>query len=404
MAKDIVTYEEYRKELEQQGFEITNPNGLKFALRANQGRRLKDNILEKYTSRKKENAPQTPSEKPQIIHDFADLNKIIETAGEEQTPPPAPKHKKRKRKKTSAAPVEEKQEMTYDEELAFYKEKYKDTDKRVLIIPNKRVFILKEAPQKAPEQTKQPQTQKAEKKKERQVPVSVEEEKNIPQQPEKEETAQQAPVKTGENKSLIEQYVEPLEEWVNSDLDENNEPKRTISYEAPQENKLDITITPSPEQEEKGDSGAVISIEAEPDSESANVKIGAQNNQPLSYEYFYQLLKTAKENGLESVVFDDIKTEAFRTGLLAAALSLNLDIKNAPEGIDLTSEYAAALPNEAKKHLRRYNKSRQRTIKGEKVTETTQRVIERKNNLHKQPPRNPSSRSSRNLPRQREHE
>lgn len=53
MAKDIITYEEYRKELEQQGFEITNPNGLKFALRANQGRRLKDNILEKYADRKK---------------------------------------------------------------------------------------------------------------------------------------------------------------------------------------------------------------------------------------------------------------------------------------------------------------------------------------------------------------
>lgn len=103
MAKDIVTYEEYRKELEQQGFEIINPNGLKFALRANQGRRLKDNILEKYADRKKEKAPQTLSEKPQIIHDFADLNTIIETAGEEQTPPPTPKRKKRKKKKEKNA-------------------------------------------------------------------------------------------------------------------------------------------------------------------------------------------------------------------------------------------------------------------------------------------------------------
>ena len=403
MAKDIVTYEEYRKELEQQGFEITNPNGLKFALRANQGRRLKDNILEKYADRKKEKAPQTLSEKPQIIHDFADLNTIIETAGEEQTPPPALKRKKRKKKKTPT-PVEEKREMTYDEELAFYKEKYKDTDKQVLIIPNKRVFILKEASPKAPEQTKQPQTQKAEKEKEQRVPVSVEEKKNILQQLEKEETAQQAPVKTGENKSLAEQYAKPLEEWVNRDLDENNEPKRPISYEAPQENKLDITITPSPEQEENGDSGAVISIEAEPDSESVDVKIGAQNNQPLSYEYFYQLLKTAKGNGLESVVFDDIKTEAFRTGLLAAALSLNLDIKKAPEGVDLTSEYTASLPDEAKKHLRRYNKSHQRTIKGEKITETTHKVIERKNKLRKQPPQNPSTHPSENFSRSREYE
>ena len=107
MAKDIITYEEYRKELEQQGFEITNPNGLKFALRANQGRRLKDNILEKYTDRKKEKAPQTLSEKPQIIHNFADLNTVIETAGEGQTPPPTPKRKKRKKKKTPT-PVEKK--------------------------------------------------------------------------------------------------------------------------------------------------------------------------------------------------------------------------------------------------------------------------------------------------------
>ena len=107
---------------------------------------------------------------------------------------------------------------------------------------------------------------------------------------------------------------------------------------------------------------------------------------------------------MESVVFDDIKTEAFRTGLLAAALSLNLDIKKAPEGVDLTSEYAASLPDEAKKHLRRYNKSHQRTIKGEKITETTHKVIERKNKLRKQPPQNPSTHPSENFSRSREYE
>ena len=65
----------FESQMKQQGFEITNPNGLKFALRANQGRRLKDNILEKYADRKKEKAPQTLSEKPQIMAIACSLRK-----------------------------------------------------------------------------------------------------------------------------------------------------------------------------------------------------------------------------------------------------------------------------------------------------------------------------------------
>ncbi len=337
MAVETINFEDYCRELQQQGFKIIDKEGLKNALRDNVGRRLKKETLKKYVSRPAQNTKKT-KEKPQIFHSLADLAALSSSAKET-------KKSKTKKNQTKEEPSPQKK-----------------TKKTVLNIKEK------------------PLPSKDTKHYARQEP-SPKKQENIPDQKE-------------EKRSLEEQYAIPLKEWVDNDLDEEGAQKRNIRWETPEEQKLNITITPQPELEEKGDSGAAVSIETAEESPVVNMQIAPLNEHPLSYEYFYQLLKTAQSNGIETVSFIDIKTEAFRTGLLAAALELNLKLKNEPKGIDLTTEYATQLPKKVKNRLRQYNQQNNRTIKGEEIQKKTNQLIERKNNINSK--KTPSSSRSFN--------
>lgn len=340
-----LTYDEYKKELERTGYIIKNEQLLKFAFQKNRNQPLDEEELKKYT--------EQSSAQPRTFKSFSDLSalspqpKTSETKTEPET---------RNETKTEKKPTNKKKKKSHPSSPE------KSTTKKISI---------KEIPAPdSPSNSLKTETKNEETNVLSLVTETKNEETNIP--------------------SLVEEYVHPLEEWIASDLDKNNAPKREISYETPSDEKLEITITPTPEQEEQGDSGAVISIEQKKDSDSADIEIGPQNDRPLSYEYFYQLLKAAKDNGLETVVFEDVKTKEFGIGLLAAALELELNIENAPEGLDLTPEYTDTLPKKVKNKLRDYNHKNGYTYKGQKISETTNRLKERRKdnkNAQEQPPR-----------------
>lgn len=325
-----INFDKYLKELQEQGYEILNISGLKFAHKRNMGIRLKEKDLIQYVQKKE---PEPQIKQPDTTRNTNNSNKELQNQKKETTPQ-----------------QEKKEDKDKDKDKEEKKEKNETKQIKKLVI--KENFSEKRRTYSNNHQNTKNNTH------EESSPVETEE--NI------------------EPITLKEQYYTPLENWVENDLDENSLPKREIECNEISENELDIKITPSKAQEEQGDSGAHINIKKNEEKETLNADIGPINETPLNYEYFYQLLKTAKRNGIETISFDDIKTKEFATGLLAAALTLNLELENAPKGIDITTQYAKSLPKKVQNKLRSYNQKNGMTIKGKKIRETTNQIRKRK--------------------------
>ena len=309
-----INFDKYLKELQEQGYEILNISGLKFAHKRNMGIRLKEKDLIQYVQKKE---PEPQIKQPDTTRNTNNSNKELQNQKKETTPQQEKKEDKDKKEK------EEKKEKNETKQIKKLVIKENFSEKR-------RTYS------------------------------------NNHQNTKNDTHEESSPIETEENIepiTLKEQYYTPLENWVENDLDENSLPKREIECNEISENELDIKITPSKAQEEK---------------ETLNADIGPINETPLNYEYFYQLLKTAKRNGIETISFDDIKTKEFATGLLAAALTLNLELENAPKGIDITTQYAKSLPKKVQNKLRSYNQKNGMTIKGKKIRETTNQIRKRK--------------------------
>lgn len=405
MANETITFDQYQKELAEQGYRITGLTGLKFAFRMARGKRLDETELAKYTVREARSEPApspepTPAAQPQkktrketpqsaiigspkpkkgTANDLSDLNRLI--SSKEETEPKTEKKKKKQREKKP-------RKLTYEERLQKYREEYKDDDKRVLIFPNQAVYILKEAPQTEPEP--KPEKQHPEERKK----VKSEKEKPIqecvplaapPQQTsEKPEPVAVSSLEQSNTKakpqSLYEEFAAPFEQWITEDLDENNQPKRSLKTEQKTPNEINITITPAENLAAKGDSGARINIKKE--AQNTHISIGPDNQNPLSYEYLQKMLANAAQNGQKTIVLADIKTVAFRDKLLAAALEAGMKIEKAPDGIDLTAGHIKELPENAQKLLRKYNKEHHAAIDGRKTENITQNIMERKQQLN----------------------
>lgn len=348
-----LTFDEYVEKLKKQGYEIRGLSGLKYAFKMNKNQPLDEVSLKKFAVNKTPVLVSVVQKvEPKIKSEVLQAEAVIVEKKPEQVVEP----KKEKKKK---AP-----KLSYDEELTQLKEEYKDSEKAVVIFPNRRVFILKEAPMVVPElRVKKLNDKKSE-------PKVVASPQIEPEKKSVEKTL--PPSKT----SLSEKYVEDLEIWTQHDLDAENKPKREVTHEVVSDKEVKISLIPSKTAEKDGDSGAYVEIKAQ--EKNTEIKLRSYNKQPLGYEYFYQLLLTGKKNGLEIVVFNEIKTPEFRDKLLAAALELGLKLENAPEGIDITAAHIEKLPEVARKKLREYNKQQKVALNGKKPEELTEHILLRK--------------------------
>lgn len=206
-----INFDKYLKELQEQGYEILNISGLKFAHKRNMGIRLKEKDLIQYVQKKE---PEPQIKQPDTTRNTNNSNKELQNQKKETTPQQEKKEDKDKKEK------EEKKEKNETKQI-----------KKLVIKEN---FSEKRRTYSNNHQNTKNNTH------EESSPVETEE--NI------------------EPITLKEQYYTPLENWVENDLDENSLPKREIECNEISENELDIKITPSKAQEEQGDSGAHINI------------------------------------------------------------------------------------------------------------------------------------------------
>lgn len=187
----------------------------------------------------------------------------------------------------------------------------------------------------------------------------------------KEDKNKKAPQPEKQNTETWEQnYINSLTRWCETTLDKKtNQPKREVTETKVEENKTTVTIKPvSPIAKKRGDKGAVYEFTTDPKKETVNVTLGSPDNRPLNYDYFYALVKTAVENGIEVIEFKNITTPEFRDKLLAAALQFkqkhkNLKLKNAPGAINLDAEHLKFMPPKARENLATYNECVKKALK-----------------------------------------
>lgn len=119
------------------------------------------------------------------------------------------------------------------------------------------------------------------------------------------------------------------------------------------------------------------------------------------YDYFYQIVRDAKLNGIEIIEFKDIKTPQFRDKLLAAALQHGLMLKGAPEKIDFNAPHIQKLPPEARKELLLYNnreKSKEKILQHkEELRQQEERADTKRNHPAKKAAPNRNNCRSTNL-------
>lgn len=211
-----------------------------------------------------------------------------------------------------------------------------------------------------------------------------------------EQAADIVPLKIDEAEvSWAESWIKPLQNWCDEEKGRDGMPKRTLKSEIKSPAEIIVNISPSPElqREKPEDTGTSYVISKDENSGNVNVGMPSQSE----YDYFYQIVRDAKLNGIEIIEFKDIKTPQFRDKLLAAALQHGLMLKGAPEKIDFNAPHIQKLPPEARKELLLYNnreKSKEKILQHKEEL----RQQEERADTEKKPSREESAAEQKQLP------
>ena len=135
--------------------------------------------------------------------------------------------------------------------------------------------------------------------------------------------------------------------------DENREPA-----------SVEIEVRPlSPIARKRGDAGAVYMVKKAPQPDKIDVTVkNPEAGKPLSYDYFYALVKAARDNGTDTIEFNNIRTPEFRDKLLAAALQFKMKLKNPPGVINLAAEHLQSIPPGCRQYLTKHNEAAKKAL------------------------------------------
>lgn len=178
--------------------------------------------------------------------------------------------------------------------------------------------------------------------------------------------------------SFADQWVKPLQKWVDTDKDSDGKPKRTLTAIKADNNSVVIDVIPSGKYAEKNknDSGARYSFTKKNNNGDIESTLGSKDGKPLDYEYFRQLMISYRKNNIGSIAFKNISTNEFRDKLLAAALEFDMKMIDAPEKIDINAPYLQKLPSSVKIKLGIYNGDL--NTSGKPISEVKKNILKRK--------------------------
>lgn len=174
-----------------------------------------------------------------------------------------------------------------------------------------------------------------------------------------------------EEPSWIKGYPASLKKWCETAVDKKTgEPKREIKEVRVQtdENRepasVEIEVRPlSPIARKRGDAGAVYMVKKAPQPDKIDVTVkNPEAGKPLSYDYFYALVKAARDNGADTIEFNNIRTPEFRDKLLAAALQFKMKLKNPPGVINLEAEHLQSIPPGCRQYLTKHNEAAKKAL------------------------------------------
>lgn len=208
------------------------------------------------------------------------------------------------------------------------------------------------------EEVKEKEEEKKEEKKD--VPLTlVLEEKTDDKNPIKKKEA----TKKG---SWQEDYLTSITKYSDLDIDKKTNEKRRTCSGVIEDKKLNVDLTPTPEFAKRREQSARYEFA---EGETPNkIAVSVQANQ---FKDFAILFKAAKENGVKFIEFNKTQTDEFRHLALAAALTLGLEVKNAPGMVDMSAEYLTRMPPKAREALEKHNEKIRQKIEKNKEEHTS---------------------------------
>lgn len=221
--------------------------------------------------------------------------------------------------------------------------------------------MFKPAPEKNdPKKEKELPDSTAKKKEEKEAPKTLNlNEKTDSETPEK----KKEPLKKG---SWQESYLTSITKYSDLDVDKKNNEKRRTCKGVIEDKKLNIDLTPTPEYAKRREQPARYEFA---EGETPNkVAVSVKANQ---FKDFAILFKSAKENGVSVIEFNKTQTDEFRHLALAAALSLGMEVKNAPGIVDMSAEYLTRMPPKAREALEKHNEKIRKNIEKNKEKHTS---------------------------------
>lgn len=155
----------------------------------------------------------------------------------------------------------------------------------------------------------------------------------------------------------LEGYEQSFSGWVEKNtFKQDGTPKRTMTA-VKTEDTLDIDLTPVNPSPRRADQGASYHFENGDTDDKIEVTVTNKNaEKPLNYDYVYALVKSAKENGVDTIEFKDIKTVEFANMLMVASVQFGMQMQNQPEY--MIDDSAAYIPAKLKEKIAKYNTGR----------------------------------------------
>lgn len=169
--------------------------------------------------------------------------------------------------------------------------------------------------------------------------------------------------------SWQENYLASIEKYSDLDIDKKTDEKRRFCKGSIEANNLNIDLTPTPEFAKRREQAARYEFAESESKDKIAVTIQAKQ-----YKDFAILFKAAKENGVNVIEFNKTQTDEFRHLALAAALSLGLEVKNAPGVVDMSAEYLTRMPPKAREALEKHNEKIRKNIEKNKEEYTPKPV------------------------------
>lgn len=164
----------------------------------------------------------------------------------------------------------------------------------------------------------------------------------------------------------VKGYPESLKKYCQTSVDKKTgQPRREIKevrVEKDDHNqpiKVEVEVKPlSPIARKRGDVGATYTIQKNANPEKLDITVkSAEPGKPLNYDYFYALVKAARDNGADTIEFNNIRTPEFRDKLLAAALQFKMKLKNPPGAIDMSAQHLDTIPPGCRQYLEKHNEA-----------------------------------------------